>query len=101
LVERPGFKECVMEAWSKHVPTNQNHLATLHIKLSRVVKSLKSWSKNLVSQEKLAMAICIEVLAQLDLAQENRGLSLGERNLANGLKMRLLGLAAIEKSRAR
>jgi hypothetical protein len=47
------------------------------------------------------MAICREVIAQLQKAQENRILIDTERNLLQLLKMRLLGLAAIEKSRAK
>jgi hypothetical protein len=100
-VERLEFQECVMEAWNKPVPINQNHLAAFHIKLSRVTKSLKSWPKNLVSQGKLVMTICREVVDQLDLAQERRRLSVGERNVVKDLKMRLLGMTAIEKIRAR
>jgi hypothetical protein len=37
-------------------------LSVLDIKLSRVAKALKAWSKNLVSQRKLALAICREVI---------------------------------------
>jgi hypothetical protein len=73
----------------------------LHTKLSRVAKSLKSWSNKQASQGKLAMAVCREVIAQLDLVQECRTLSSQERLLVKNLKMKLLGLAAIEKSRAR
>jgi hypothetical protein len=47
------------------------------------------------------MAICREVIAQLQKAQENRILIDTERNLLQLLKMRLLGLAAIEKSRVK
>jgi hypothetical protein len=96
-----GFYDCVKEAWWREVPGNQNDLATLHIRLSRIAKSLKSWSKNLMSREKIAMSICREVIAQLDKAQESRNLTGEERTLHKTLKQRLLGLAAIEKSRAR
>jgi hypothetical protein len=47
------------------------------------------------------MAICKEVIAQLDIAQETRNLSGEERMLIKHLKMRLLGMAAMEKTRAR
>jgi hypothetical protein len=76
--EIPGFHDCVKEAWNKSVPPQQNPLSIFHIKLCRVAKSLKSWSKNLVSQTKIAMATCMEVIAQMDLAQENRVMSLEE-----------------------
>jgi hypothetical protein len=50
---------------------------------------------------KAAMAICREVVHQLGSAQEFRALSSGELELIKKLKSRTLGLAAIEKSRAR
>jgi RNA polymerase-interacting CarD/CdnL/TRCF family regulator len=83
------------------VPANQNVVATLHIRLSRTTKALKAWSKNLMSWAKIAMAICREVITQLDKAQESRTLNEEERILYKTLKQRLLGLATIEKSRAR
>jgi hypothetical protein len=82
------------------VPPQQNPLSIFHIKLSRVLKSLKSWSKNLVSQTKIVMVVYREVIAQMDLAQENRAMSLEERNLIKHLKMRLLGMATVEKTKA-
>jgi hypothetical protein len=44
------------------------------------------------------MAVCREVIKQLEITQEDRQLSPGETQL---LRHRLLGLAAIEKSRVR
>jgi hypothetical protein len=96
-----GYLDCVSQAWLKPVPETHNSLATLHKKLSMTTKALKLWSKNLMSQSKAAMAICREVIAQLDKAQEFRGLLARELNLCQTLKSRLLALAAIEKSRAR
>jgi hypothetical protein len=47
------------------------------------------------------MAICREVVDQLERAQEVRQLAEAKRNLIKVLKARLLGLAAIEKCRVR
>jgi hypothetical protein len=47
------------------------------------------------------MAVCREVFQQLEEVQEHRMLSTVEHQLVKTLKQRLLGLAAIEKSRAR
>jgi hypothetical protein len=47
------------------------------------------------------MAICREAIKQLDITQESRELVHAERQLIKTLKLRLLGLAAIERSRAR
>jgi hypothetical protein len=93
----PGFFETVQEAWSKETPQTLNHLFTLHLKLSRAAKALRSWSKSLMSHCKLSMTICREVIKQLGKAQEQRVLTQEE---CKTLKHRLLGLAAIEKCRA-
>jgi hypothetical protein len=63
-------------------------MLSLHIKLCRVAKVLKAWSKNLMPHAKLSMAICREVIHQLERAQEKRSLSDKEQNLINNLKQR-------------
>jgi hypothetical protein len=97
----PGFHDCVKRAWDMHVPTHHNPMAVLHIKLSRVAKDLRQWSKSLVSHGKLVHAICREVIGQLEKAQESRAITEQERKLIQDLKLRILGLAAIEKCKAR
>jgi hypothetical protein len=97
----PRFLEEAQEVWSKEVLPNVNHLATLHIKLSRTAKALKAWAKSLILFGKIVMAICREVVDQLERAQETRHLYLDEISLLKHLKQRILGLAPIEKSRAR
>jgi hypothetical protein len=78
----PGFHENVHEAWSKDVPPNVNHLVILHIKLSRTAKTpLRSWSRSLVPQGKVAGAIYREVIDQLERAQEINALTPHEGNL--------------------
>jgi 3-deoxy-D-arabino-heptulosonate 7-phosphate (DAHP) synthase class II len=62
---------------------------------------LRLWSRSLIPQGKIALAVCREVVEQLEKAQEGRQLTKGERNLIKTLKMRILGIAAIEKSRAK
>jgi hypothetical protein len=54
-----------------------------------------------VSSAKVAATMCREVIGQLEKAQEWRSLSTGEHELIRKLKLRILGLVAIEKSRAR
>jgi hypothetical protein len=78
-----------------------NPLGVLHIKLSRAAKPLQAWSRSLFPLGKVALAVCREVVQQLDKAQESRPLSTGERVLYKHLKARILGLAAIQRSRAR
>jgi hypothetical protein len=99
--EMPGFSDVVTNAWDTQVQSSLNPLNVMHIKLSRTAKALKHWAKSLIPQTKLAMAICREVIHQLEAAQENRQLSAAECDLITNLKHRILGLAAIEKCRAR
>jgi hypothetical protein len=97
----PGFQETVSQAWNREVQPALNPSTTLHIKLSRTAKAPRSWSRSLIPQTKVASAVCREVIQQLESTQEQRQLNLEERQLISTLKNRLLGLAAIEKCRAR
>lgn len=60
-----GFHELVQEAWSKHVNSTLP-LKRLHIKMSRVTKSIKKWRKERVENTKLQLALVKEVLLQLE-----------------------------------
>jgi hypothetical protein len=91
----------VQEAWNRDTPHNLNHLTMLHVKLGRVAKALRRWSTKLMPRTKVIMAVCREVIEQLQGAQESKQLAMGEILLIQTLKSKLLGLAAIEKSRAR
>jgi hypothetical protein len=91
-----GFSNYVLEAWNREVPIRNDPLMVLHIKLSRVTKALSSWSKALVLQGKLSMAIYKEVIQRLEEAQEHRLLSVRERLLVKHLKGRVLGLAQVD-----
>jgi hypothetical protein len=53
------------------------------------------------SPGKLAVAICREVIAQLETSQENRALTEEESELKKLLKNRILGIVSIERSMAR
>jgi hypothetical protein len=97
----PGFLDYVQQAWNKQVPQNQNPFGVLHIKLSRAAKAFKNWSKSLIPQGTLALAIYKEVIKQLENAQEFRQLSLTEQSLMKQLKERILGLLAIQRCQAR
>jgi hypothetical protein len=48
-------------------PPNINQLTTLHVKLGRVAKSLRIWSRSLLPQIKLVMVVCREVIQQLEI----------------------------------
>jgi hypothetical protein len=55
----------------------------------------------ILSHGKIVMVVHREVIDKLEQAQESMQLVEPERNLVKTLKLRLLGLAAIKKSRVR
>jgi hypothetical protein len=75
-----GFLECVQVAWDRQVPSNHNAFSKFHINLSRVAKAIKTWSRSLISHQKLALAICKEVIEKLEQAQEDRHLTGGNES---------------------
>jgi hypothetical protein len=99
-IKMPGFAEVVNGAWND----NTNHVEPcqrLFHKLKNTGKNLRKWSKGLFSKAKVELQMALEVILQLDMAQENRLLSNEERELRSRLKKRVIGLAALERSRKR
>jgi hypothetical protein len=99
--EMPGFYEVVSQAWNRQVQTSLNRLSVMHAKMSKTAKALKFWAKSLLPQSKIAMAVCREVILQLETAQEFRPLSQEECAFMSKLKSRIMGLTTIEKCRTR
>jgi hypothetical protein len=97
LAQNAWFHGLYLEGMEQASSANQNPLTKLHIKLSRTAKALKVWARTLIPQGRIIMYVYREVIDQLERAQEARLLSEGERNLLKLLKVRLIGLAAIEK----
>lgn len=97
----PGYRECVQSRWQAPTNSNFNHLLRLHVKLRQTAKGLRKWARGLLPQSKIAMAICREVIMQLDRVQEERQLTAAEIDFKKFLKARLLGLLAVDKARAK
>uniref|UniRef100_A0A453SUN1 Reverse transcriptase zinc-binding domain-containing protein n=2 Tax=Aegilops tauschii subsp. strangulata TaxID=200361 RepID=A0A453SUN1_AEGTS len=96
----PHFHTTVEPAW--HRPVQQRcAFSRLQTKLNRTARDLKIWSKSLFSDAKLQFHIASEVILCLDVAQERRILSTAEFTLRRQLKLRLVGLAVIERARRR
>jgi hypothetical protein len=95
-----GFQEMVQDTWNKQVNSTLP-LKRLHIKLSRVPKSIKQWRKEKIGDTRLQLVVVKEILLQLKAAQESRVLMDQEHELRRRLKARSTGLAAIEKARIR
>ena len=56
-------------------------------------------SNSLISDAKLQLHMALEIILRLDIAQEHRQLSEEELQLRKKLKVRVLGLAAVERAR--
>jgi hypothetical protein len=94
------FNDVVQESWNKQVQ-NTNPIRVLYTKIERTAKALKKWSKRKIRWTVHASNIATEIIFNLDLAQEERQLTDEERKLRAELKSKLLGFAAIERSRWR
>jgi hypothetical protein len=95
-----GFRQVVQQAWNRDVP-GLSALNILHYRLQNMAMTLKNWSKTLFENARLELQMASEVIHRLDVAQESRPLSTEEAALRSELKIRVLGLAAIERSRCR
>jgi hypothetical protein len=78
-----------------------NPFLRLHIKLKRTTKALKAWAKSKIGRNKLLRCTVEQLIGVLDVVQEHKQLSAEELQLKKDLKVRLLGLIAVEKLRAK
>jgi hypothetical protein len=92
-VNMPGFMEAVQAAREQPVNT-QNALLRMHVKLLHTARAkFSDW--------KLKSAILQIVLLELEKAQERRMLTAEEMEFKNFLKSRSVGMAAVQKAKAR
>lgn len=96
----PGFFDVVQESWQKPLLAT-NSLSIFRLKLKRLARDLKRWSRFQVGDIKLQLAVAMEVVFQLEVAQETRTLSNEERLLISNLKSRILALAVLNKIKIR
>lgn len=95
-----GYHEVVKNAWEQPVSIH-NPFLRLHIKLSRTSKALKQWAKKKIGNNRLLTLAARQLIGILNVVQEHRQLSQAEIQLRRDLKLRFLGLAAVEKVRAK
>jgi hypothetical protein len=101
----PGFDDEIKALWDGRrldglqVPSNP--LARLDFKLRLVSRGLQRWSQRRVGSVRDSILVANEVILRLDLAQESRALSDQEIWLRRSLKLKLLGLASLERTIAR
>lgn len=98
--QMPGFLETVQEAWNRPVNT-QDAILRIHVKLLRTAKALRNWRRTSLGRWKLVWAIINITLANLEKAQESRLLATEELAFKKYLKIKALGIAVMQKTRAR
>jgi hypothetical protein len=96
----PGFMDTVATAWEQPVNT-QNALLRMHVKLMRTARALKIWRRSIFSEWKLKLAILQIILLELEKAQERRLLTPEEQEFKRYLKAKSVGMAAVQKARAK
>jgi hypothetical protein len=95
-----GFIEVIQDVWAQPVNT-QDAILRMHVKLIRTAKALKTWRRQNLGNLPLRLAIAQQLLLLLDTAQEQRLLTPDELEFRRYLKAKSVGLAAIQRSRAR
>lgn len=96
----PRFLEIVQDSWNRPILAT-NSLAVFRLKLRRLARDLKRWSRSNVGDIKLQLAVASEVIFQLEVAQESRALSDDERLLVSNLRNRILALSVLNKIQIR
>lgn len=96
----PGFTEMIQNTWEQPVNT-QDAILRLHVKLIRTEKAIKIWRRQNIGNIRLQLAIMQVAFLHIEKAQEFRQLSEVELDLKRFLKAKSLGLASIQRSRAR
>jgi hypothetical protein len=96
----PGFFDTVKISWDEPVGII-GPLERISFKLKRLTRALQSWSAKRVGHIKSQLALAREVLHRLEVAQDNRQLSLQEEWLRRELKRHCLRLASFERTMAR
>ncbi|XP_073360430.1 uncharacterized protein [Aegilops tauschii subsp. strangulata] len=94
----PGFNDVVLKAWNEHCEHSEPYQLLFH-KLKKTATRLTEWSRRLFSKAKIHLHAALLVILQLDMAQENRPLSLEELDLRARLKKRVVSLAVLERAR--
>jgi hypothetical protein len=95
-----GFLETVESSWSAvHPPAEP--LRRLDLKLRRLACDLQHWGAKRVGNIRDQILVANEVIFRLEAAQDSRDLAEAETDLRRMLKLRVLGLASLERTIAR
>ena len=90
----------VQQTWNKQVRIT-NPFLCLHTKLQRTSTALRRWARSLIGNNRVLLCAAKMLIGILDVAQDYRQLSVHEIYLKRDLKVRLLGMTAVAKLRAK
>jgi hypothetical protein len=92
-----GFQEALVEAWKcgSRIVDPFNRLDAL---FRNAAVFLQSWGQRKIGNTKLQIAMAHMLILKLDVAQERRLLTPGERWLRRTWKQSVLGLASLERT---
>lgn len=96
-VRMEGFQEVVAAAWQQPVASPDAYVI-LSTKLDRVARALKAWHSRNLSQMNRSLDVINELIFRLDKARDTRDLTPDEHRFRNNLKVRLLGISALQRS---
>jgi hypothetical protein len=96
----PDFKDIVSQSWQKSV-NSANKARVIHIKLSRLAKELKKWSRQKTAAKKQDSLATEQLVFQLDQTQDDRQLTEDEIQVRKEAKNKTLAYAAFRKIRLR
>jgi hypothetical protein len=94
-VEQQGFYDLVKLAWESYVRATSS-ASTIVTKFKVLQRILKRWSQSL-SQLKILLKQCNEIISVLDKLEENRPLYLKEANLRNIIKKHIEKLLGAQR----
>lgn len=94
------FQDVVLQAWSQPCRAT-GAVKILDEKFRRTARALRLWHKNYIGDTKLQLLMAQDTVTLPDAAQESRQLEPDELQLWKDLKSRILGLAVIERIKAR
>jgi exonuclease III len=95
-----GYSTVVEQSWNAPCRLT-NQFAVLDLKLKRLAKDLKTWAKNYVGDIRKQTLLGQEIMLRLDTTQETRSLTVEEHELRSVLKTRAVGLAVINRIKAK
>jgi hypothetical protein len=98
-----GFADTVKDLWDNVNDDSPpaNPLLRLAHKLRHTSRGLESWSRRKTGSIRDLILVANEIILRLEVAQESQPLATAEIDLRRSLKLKILGLASLERTIAR